>query len=189
MSWTICSKDDVMEWHPIAEADLRDSWSEVVEGLIREYHGSPYIGDPTAIVDEYHNGDDTNTLIPNKPPIVSVQSLSINGLSLQSSDYVVKKTIIQLINQTFPEGVGNVVISYTSGPDAADIPQSDRLGAIAMIIAIANYYGRAGADSSIKMASQRVKEGERTPNVNVGLILHLKAIMHGILKKNKVRAK
>jgi hypothetical protein len=44
MSWTLCSKADVISIHPISEAQLPDLWSDAVEQLIREHLGQPGLG-------------------------------------------------------------------------------------------------------------------------------------------------
>lgn len=185
MAWTLCSKEDVMDLHPISEPDLKDSWSEMVEGLIRDHMGALYLGTTSVISSEYHNGDGTDTLVVNKPPIVSVQSLYVNGASYTASYYIVFENRIQLIEGVnFPVGRGNVVISYTSG--SATVDDQIRLTAAVMIVAIINFKGRQGADGSLKYAQASQREGEPTPVRSVGLINHLKAIMKESLKREKV---
>ena len=44
MSWTLCSKADVISIHSITEAALPDLWSDAVEQLIREHMGKPGLG-------------------------------------------------------------------------------------------------------------------------------------------------
>lgn len=187
MSWRMCSKEDVVSIHPVPVADLQDGWSEMVEGLIREYMDMPYYADPTAVTNEKHSGDGSNLLVVRRPPIISVTSLLVSDASLQPSDYVVFPNHVLLKNQTFPEGSLNVDISYQSG--TAEVSQSVRLAAIAMIVAIINYRKRYGADSSIKWSSNDTKAGEESPNLNVGLTSHLTQIMKRLLKRSKILAR
>lgn len=184
--WTLCTKQDVTAIHPIDEAELQDFWSETVEGLIRQHKGTPHLGEPLAIANEYHDGDGSNVLVVDKPPIASVSSLAVNGASLTSSDYIVSNNIIKLVSQTFPEGTANVIVSYSSG-SSANVDPVVRFCAATMIVAIINYKGRAGAEGSIKMAQRDTRYGSQTPNVNTGLIAHLKGIMEQILRREKVR--
>lgn len=188
MAWTLCDKEDVMALYPIDEANLNDIWSELVEGLIRTYKGTPYLGVATAIVDEYHNGfGGSDIIVVNKPPIASVQALTVDGAILSSSDYIVFQNRIQLIGRTINEGRLNVIISYTSGTLSTSDDPNVRFAAATMIIACINYAGRMGADTSIKWGMTENKEGSPSPNINVGLVTHVRAIMKGMLKREKVR--
>lgn len=187
MAWEFCSKQDVMDIHPIDESALKDSWSDFVQGLIVQHKGNPYLGNPTTVSDEYHNGDGTDIVFVNKPPILSVTSLQLNGSSLLSSDYIVSSNHIQLRYGFFTKARANIVLTYESGVDLADIDDTVRFCAALMIVAIVNYRGRMGADSSIRFANAEVKEGEKTPNVNIGLLTHLKAIMRSTLRRDKIR--
>jgi len=190
MAWTLCTKEDVTSLYPIDEANLDDTWSELVEGLIRTYKGTPYLGIATTVTDEYHNGvEGTDIITVKKPPISSVTSVTVDGALLTSADYIVYTHSIQLISRTIKEGRANVKITYVSGtPGTSDDPNV-RFAAIAMIIAIINYRGRLGSDSSVKFASAVPEEGQVSPNINVGLVTHLRAIMKGFLRREKVRVR
>lgn len=185
MAWTLCTKEDVMAIHPIAESSLKDEWSTNVEGLIKQHIGAPNLGTPISVT-ETHNGDGTNLLVVNSPPIVAVTALSVEGVALTSSDYTVSSNTVQLKALKFTEGTLNVSITYTSGTQP-NVDPVIRFAAATMIVAIINYRGRYGADSSITWGMDDVKKGERTPNVNVGLVRHLKAIMETFLRREKVR--
>lgn len=190
MAWEICTKEDVKSLYPTLEADLLDIHSNIVEDLIREYMGAPHLGTSVAITDEYHNGDGGDVITVFKPPIVSVQSVTISDALIPTSDYVVTDHTIQLLYDTFEEGRANVVLDYTSG--SGTVPGSARMAAIAMVIALLNYKGRYGADGSIVWgvpAETRQEGGERSPVFNIGLISHLKRIMVGMLKREKVRVR
>lgn len=186
MAWELCSKDDVMDIHPVPESELKDSWSDQVEGLIREHMGAPYLGTSAAITDEYHNGDGTHLLFVKYPPIISVQSITAGDVALTSADYVIRETSIALLSYVFPVGTMNVKISYTSG---GAVPESVRLAATTMIVAIINYKRMAGADGSLKWGSAEKKAGEDTPNRNVGLTSHLKTIMKRLIRRPRLRVR
>jgi hypothetical protein len=185
MAWTFCTKDEVSVLHPISETVLKDEWSDYVEGLIREYLEEPYLGLSQAVENEYHDGDGTVLLRVKKPPIISVESILINDVSLLTSDYVVFESYVQLKAQVFPEGNLNVVISYTSG--STTVSFSVQLTAIAMIVAIANYWGRGGADTSLKWSSGDQKAGEESANKQIGLASHLMGIMKKMLRRPYIR--
>jgi hypothetical protein len=188
MAWEICTKEDVIALYPILEADLLDIHSDMVEGLIREYMGAPHLGAAVAIADEYHNGDGNDIIAVYKPPIVSVQSVTVSDALIPASDYVTTEHTIQLLYDTFEVGRANVVLDYTSG--SSTVPGSARMAATAMVIALLNYKERHGSDGSLIWgvpAETRQEGGERSPAFNIGLISHLKRIMVGMLKREKVR--
>jgi hypothetical protein len=153
MSWTLCSKADVISIHPTNEAALPDLWSDAVEQLIREHLSKPGLGLSQDEVTESYSGDGTPVLILHRLPIISVSSVTIDGVVV--SDYTVNKTSIQLTGeQTFTDGNLNVSVTYVSGGGLDEngliADPLIRLTAAAMVVAIANYKGRAGADSSVK---------------------------------------
>ena len=185
MAWTLCTKEDVIGIHPCRDEDLKDQWSEMVEAMIRQHLGAPYLGTTQAITDELHSGNNTTIMQVKSPPIVSVTSVSVSGVALTAADYAVFGTYIQLYAQVFTSGILNVKISYVSG--LTEIPQQVRLCAAAMVIAIYNYSRRRGADASIKWGDPDRRMGEETPNLTVGLTSHLDQIMKRTLRLYKLR--
>lgn len=185
MPWVFCSREDITAFHPIPITELRDEWSTLVEGLIRDHLGQSYLGLDEPIADEWHNGDGSPFLRPKHAPILSVDSLAINGSSLQPSDYVVFDQYIQLRSQVFPRGNLNVRLSYSVGSTSID--PVVRLAAVSMIIAVINYRKRAGSDSSLKWSGIDQRVGEESPATSEGLMKHLRDIMLSILKRPKLR--
>jgi hypothetical protein len=187
MAWTFCTKEDVMDVQPITEAELKDSWSDMVEGLIKQHLDQPFLGGLEIITDEYHNGDSTNILVVRKSPIHSIEALYIDEGLVSTSDYVMFLSTIELKYATFPKGTLNVKVSYTSG--SLVIPEPVRLAAVSMIAAMINYRKRYGADASVKWAKPDTKITEDTPNLNVGLTSHLQQIMKRVLRRDRVRVR
>jgi hypothetical protein len=185
MAWELVSKEDVVSIHPYAEGELKDFWSDVVEGLIREHLSAPNLGKSVVITNETHDGDGTNVLMVRQPPIISVQDIRIQGVSSSASDYVAYDNYVKLKSENFVEGTLNVQIDYTSGN--LSVPFQVQLTAAAMIAAVINYRRRYGADSSFKWDAGDIAAGETTPNLNVGLTSHLKAIMKRMLRRYQVR--
>jgi hypothetical protein len=185
MAWTLCSKEDVTDMHPIMVGDLKDSWSDMAEGLIRQYLNAPYLGTSQQIVDEWHDGDGTNLLFVKHGPIISVESLVVDNAILTADEYVVFPTYIELKARVFLRGPLTVKVSYTSG--TSDIPQPVRLAAVSMVVAMINYRRRSGADGSVKWGVTQKAVGEETPNQEVGITTHLTEIMRQTLKRNTLR--
>lgn len=186
MAWTLCTKEEVIVIHKYPLDQLEDLWSEVVEDLIIQHLGAPYYGTSQAITNETHDGDGNNILIVRKPPIISVEEVRISAIALTSADHVAYSNHIALVAQNFTEGILNVQIDYTSGQ--MTVRPTVKLTAIAMIAAIINYYRRYGAEGSFKWGSPDDQIGENTPNLNVGLTSHLRAIMKRMLRRERVRA-
>lgn len=182
MAWTLCSREDVIQIHPCQESELPDQWSEQVEALIRQHMRMPYLGVSQAINNEMHSGDGTSVLLARKPPIISVSSLLVNGLSLTANDYVVFESFVQLKTGNFPKDRLNITFSYTSGQTV--IPPQVRLCAASMIVAMLNYYRRMGSDSSFRYATPDRQIGEDSASRNVGLTSHLVAIMRRLLPRS-----
>lgn len=185
MAWDLCSKEEVTSIQPVPADELKDFWSDTVEALIREHMGTPNLGSSAVVVNETHNGDNTNLLIVRQPPIISVQDIRISGVAVTASDYVIYPNRIELVAQRFPEGVLNVQVDYTSGD--LSVSPVVKLTAVAMIVAIINYRGRYGADSTLKWGAPDDKMGENSPNLNVGLTSHLKQIMKRMLRRERIR--
>lgn len=181
MAWSLCDKQDVTSIHPILQSELQDDWSNMVEALIRQHMGEPYLGTSKVITSEYYDGDGTYILRVKNPPIISVQSLSVNDVLIDVGSYVVFESYIELRDQILPEGILNVKLSYTSGTTVVD--DVVRLTAVAMVIAIINYRKRWGSDTSLKWGDAEQKAGEPSPNYNVGLTSHLTAIMKRLLRR------
>ena len=125
-------------------------------------------------------------------PIISVSSLSLDEESISASDYLVNKTSIQLKGErVFNEGNLNVSVTYLSGGGVDEngliADPLIRLTAAAMVVAIANYKGRAGADSSLKWGNADQKEGNSTATFDIGLTSHLRKIMKNMLRRSRLR--
>jgi len=184
-AWELCTKEDVVNMYPIPMGELEDSWSIHVEGLIRQHLGTPYLGAEVIVTGEVHNGDGTPYLRVKNPPIVSVEDVRINGVSVLATDYIVQKNIIQLESELFPQGNANVEIDYTCG--GTDVDPVISLAAASMVIAIINYKKRYGADSSIKWSTAENQTGENTASTNIGLPKHLRDIMRQLLRRDNPR--
>lgn len=190
MAWTFCEKEDVTSIYPINVAELEDRHSDFVEAMILQYKGNPYIGSPVTVTDEYHNGDNTDILQVKKPPIISVSSLSISDAVLLPADYVVFPYYIQLKAQRFPRGRLNVKVTYESGVAAGNIDPQVSFCAALMIEAIINHRSRLGADDSVKFNRDVEKMyGAGVSTLSIGLVNHLRGIMHALLRRDKVRVK
>jgi len=185
LAWTLCSKQDVAVLHHIEVTSLQDAWSEMVEGLISEYMGSPAIVQDTTYTETF-DGDGKDIITVRRPPIKTVTSVSFSGTSISSGDYEVGDTIIKLLYYGTPAGSRNVEVVYVSGY-SDDVPASVRLAAAAMIAAISNHYGRFGADTSLKWADVQDTRTSNTPTKAGGLITHLESIMKSIIRRNKIR--
>lgn len=189
--WEYCSKSDVASYTGFSEDKLKDSWSSVVEGLIDEHTGLHY-GDVTQYTESYDgNGSDMLALVHR--PIVSVASLSIDDVSIGSTEYVVYSSgYIRLVSGSpsgalekalgstsarFPVGEQNIDIVYTA--HSSTVPAYVRLAAILMVSEMAMVAERAGADGSLAVsrAVQRAGESERSYRRSFDISGRLRAIL------------
>lgn len=186
MAWTFCTKDQVVATRHFNPDQLEDDWSNTVEAMIKRYLRSPYLGTTQAITGELYSGDNTPVLVVKKPPIYSVEALTVSDLALQSSEYAVfPGHIMMLGGRYFKEGVLNISLNYTSGGDVDPIVN---MTAVAMIVAFVNFKERYGSDVSLTWGlSSEDKVDGSTANLNVGLTSHLTQIMKRMLERNKLR--
>ena len=193
MSWSLCTKQDVLSIHPTQENVLQDFWSDAVESMIRLHLGNPSLGLTETVTDELHDGANTALLILHRPPVLSVQKVLVLGSEVSPSNYRIFPNGIELLTGYFPEGHLNVSVSYTNGSvvdpltGISTVDPLIRLTAAAMIVAIVNYRGRAGADASIKWGQAQVKEGSPSGNSDGGLTSHLQNIMRRMLPHARIR--
>ena len=190
MSWTFTTKAKVASFTGISSTALQDEWSDWVEGLIKDYMGVDYIG-TTSSVTETHDGDGTNLVVVDSPPIVSVSSFSIDSVAVSSSDYKVYDGYVKLIALSnpllvtaaqklalyVPKGEQNVSITYTSG--YATVPSKVEWASTQMIGLIAQYSQRKGVDASLQFSSPTETKGQRVRMPK--LYLSLQDVMETVL--------
>lgn len=193
MAWTLCSRKDVTDIHPTNAAALQDFWSDTVESMIREWLGMPDLGKTATYTDDKYDGLGTPYLQLRGVPVQSVQAVRVEGMSLVASDYVLQGNTLVLLYGSFPAGRSNVSVDYTAGSAVdgvtglAIVDPKIRFTAAAMIVAILNYRSRAGSDVTLRWGGAEQKEGEASPNVNIGLTSHLNTIMRRMLRKTRLR--
>lgn len=201
MAWTIVSKAVAAGLGSVAEGDLQDEWSDMVEDMITDYMGYEYIGETQEIADEAHDGSGTSKLFVKHPPIVSVGKLEIGTSTkslLSASSYKVYDHYVELVSwpqsrvqealrgprNIFPQGEQNVVITYTSG--LATVPAKVKLCAATMLAEIAHFSQRGSAQGAIKYRPPERVDGERQPIAQrYGLLGALNMIMQEALDKKE----
>lgn len=111
MAWVICSRQDVQDLANIPQNALPDSWSEMVEGLIRQHVGSPYIG-KTETTSESHTGTGDGIITVDRSPIAYVNSIYINGIEYLD-EYTVNETTITIPTANYDSG-DVAIVNYES---------------------------------------------------------------------------
>ena len=186
MAWTFCSKEDVIAIHKVPISSLQDFWSEIAESFIRTHLGARYLGNSTELV-EYYDGENSDTLIVKNPPISSVSSIYVNGSLIDPDSYLAGETAIWLLNSNiFPSGRRNIKVTYTSG--TAEVSTEIRTACAIMVVAVSDYWSSLGSDTSLVFGSSEVLGGS-TPNIEIGLVSHMKQIMYGLLRRYKVNVR
>jgi hypothetical protein len=105
--------------------------------FIHSYCGRTF---PQGSYDEYYDGDGTDTLLSHQFPIVSVNSLEVDGTVKDSTSFVLYAPlgIIRLKSGVFPRGKKNVRLQYTAG--YATIPKDLEQASIELVAL--KYYDR-----------------------------------------------
>lgn len=187
MAWELCSKEDVKALTPVPVTKLKDTWSELTEGMIREHLGMSHLGKmPERIENEVLSGNGTPILRPKHLPIFSVETINVNGMIYTQNDVLIRPTMIHLKHGSFPVGVGNITITYLAGSE--DVPENVRFTAVQMIIALLSYYNRSGADSSVKWAAiTDEKIGKQSQPIKTGLVPYIRAVMLKNLDVHRIK--
>ena len=185
MAWTLCTEQDARDIQTLPEI-IPESWSDFVEGMIREHIGQTRLGLPTSSFTEYISGDNTTLIRLKNAPIIAVSSLTVTGVAVASADMYVGSYYVQLLEGSFTLGTRNVIISYTAG--GGTVSADVQLAAAMMVVAMNNYYGRYGADASLKWATPEdgQRAGEATDG-KLGLAGHLRSIMQATILDRKIK--
>jgi hypothetical protein len=69
----------------------------------------------TAVTDRKYHGNGNSTLVLRNWPIISVQSLAIDGVTVPATNYTFFDRMIYLTNGVFTKGLANVSVNYTAG--------------------------------------------------------------------------
>lgn len=113
MTWVICSRQDVQDFTNIPNNALPDSWSEIVEGMIRQRVGSPYVG-KTETITETHTGTGDGIITVERPPLASVTSITIDG-DLYVDEFVPSATGVTIPSANFALGAEAVIVYESLG--------------------------------------------------------------------------
>lgn len=186
MAWEYTSKSIVSGFANIPEARLLDVYHTWVADLIDNWIGNSYRN--SAEFTETHSGDGSAMMHVNNPFIQAVSSLVVGGVSYSADEYMVTPYGVVLIQadddeseRVFPNGVGNIVITYTG--NAGTVPGAVQLAATHMVSVIAQVSIREGADLSNRYSRTIKTEGEETMVAVNGLQTTLTDIMKKYLPR------
>lgn len=128
MSWNIVTKQQASDFVRVPLSKMEDIWYDMAIGLIEDHTGWTLTA--TSAITERVAGNGTDILMVSKYPISSVTSVTVEGVSLNSSYYGVYWDSIQLYSYRgeditlytglysinwFPYGVGNITVVYNAG--------------------------------------------------------------------------
>lgn len=188
MAWEICTEQDVRDIQTVPEI-VPETWSTMVEGLVRNYTGYNKLGVAVAEYTDTKSGDNSSFMRLRNAPVDSITSVTIDSVSVGSDYIYTGEYFVQLTDgKVFTYGTRNVVVVYQAG--SLIVPDDIRMAAATMIVAVANFYGRGGADQSIKWStgdSQNAQTGEDSPSSKLGLASHLQGIMRTMITSRKVK--
>lgn len=149
-----------------SEDSIVESLIDSVSKLLAGYCGRKFI---SAEYTEYHDGDDTTSLVLNQFPVTELESLHIDPLrdfdspsEVDADENVIldaESGIIKLWNNygLFPTGKGNIKVVYTAGYASASVPADLSYAAKLTVL---QYYKRHYQDKRIGLSSETV--GDRT---------------------------
>lgn len=201
MAWTVATKADVRTLFPLDADSLQDQWSTWAEALLLDYLGVDTVADITTTTNfiEYLSGNGGNVLLAHNPinTLNSVGIVTSDGtVDLQTvTNYRgIGHELIAMLSTTvpdeyeyFPEGYRNIKIDYDTVVPNQEIY---KLATVMMIVAMANFEGRKGADADMEwgVAGTSRYGGLETAGMNVGLISYLNAILDQVIgKKGRIK--
>jgi len=172
MSWEIFSQQDVQDNLGIAADSFDDSHYDDALSFAEEWMGRKLGGSATYTA-EKHDGDGSDTLFVDHPPIVSVSALTIDDASMGASSYEVYGAYIRLTSLAdsalfaaiagplvyFPVGAQNISITYVGGYAVASVPARVRRGLMLLAAHFALFRSRAGADASQVFDTAQPRDG------------------------------
>lgn len=199
MAWTVATKDDVRTLFPLDADDLKDQWSDWAEALLLDYLGRSDVADVTSTTNfvEYLSGNGGSVLLTSNP------INTLNSVSIVYGDSTVSQSVTNyrnignqlLVNKSntvpdeyeyFPDGYRNIKVDYDTVVPNQEIY---KLATVMMIVAMANFEGRKGADADMEwgvIGNSSYASG--TATMNVGLVSYLNAILDQVIgKKGRVR--
>lgn len=194
MAWVLCSKSDVVDFYPVPESELKDSWSDYVEQLISEHLQVRNLVTPVTYTDEVHSGDGSKVLNVNNPPIYGTTfTIKLWDTAIDTSDIVVMRNFFGRQITTWDKGSFNYKITYQSGYDWDTSPpynhQIIRGTCAEMISKIHRFRHKGGSQQSFAAERATEKFGADNQNIHDTLDSSLHRTMKRNLRKQQVRVR
>lgn len=183
--WDLVAREEVQSIYKISKEDLEDTWYEFSESLLLQHLGKETLTDITEISSFSEtlsgNGGKVILLSNRVNSLTSITVLYASSVELDGTYQITVDDISfygkELVYDAgvFPTGIRNITVIYD-----ARIANNEvyKFTLATMIAAIANYEGRKGSDRSIKWGDLPVEFGDESANDSIGLVSHLKAILH-----------
>ena len=169
MAWELVSKEEVGLMAGAKEQELRDEWYEMAVAIIERYSGLHNLSTAKTVT-EVADGDGSPRLFVKQPPIASVTSVKVDGLTIDSNNYyhtdkaiVFKDDVSGEIKNpymgglVFTEGRGNIEVTYVSGPT------TDKSVSLAIALIVKELAGlrlAEGAESRLQFVRQDRRVGD-----------------------------
>lgn len=188
MAWKFVSKELATHFCNVSSDFMRDEYSDIVEEIIlEEFRGtfvdpaSLGVGETDVLYTETLDGMGTNILELSNTPINSVVSISVISplqsdaplLNITDNLLIREKHIIRKVG-VFPEGIGNIQVSYRAGSTAVD--SRLKFAELAALSYICKYLIANRGDDTIKF-SRTAGIGSNQYSPRPGLPTKLKEII------------
>lgn len=191
MAWEAVTKAECAALAGCSEDDIIDEWYDYVVGYIAKYGNHWHPADPTPVT-ELRNGSGALRTHVSKPPVYSVESVTIDGSEIpaeyvafdSAGIYLITRSYQTIPNYKFSRGVKNVELSYVSG--TAEATGDVRMAIALMIKELVNQSTAEGANSRILMFKPNRADAIADPLVEWGIHGKLMGIVNDLVGKRKL---
>lgn len=189
MAWESISAADVAVLSGVKESDLQDLWYDMASALLAHVCEINNIGSLVTVTDVI-DGTGARSIAVHSPPINSVLSLRIDGVTVESTRYTHDRGSVIMIESVsanpyldysvFPRGPKNVSITYVSGEESNNVYGL----AIALIVKeLAALKIGEGADARIQFGSTNRSDGKALSRKYVGVHTRVIEIANTLFRK------
>jgi len=126
-----CKVQHIKDWLGLKTQDADGLLQRLITSqslLIEDWLSMPIL---SAARTETYDGTGTQDLVLRVFPVTAVAALAVGGVSVPAASFTFDDLGVHLVNDTFPQGRGNVSVTYTAG--YAEVPPALQQACIELV--------------------------------------------------------